>query len=166
MVLKLTVLHVLNERQIVLRYKILVHIQQNVSYHINAHFGFFPFGIEFFEETIFVSKHQLVCNWPKQLNRRLLYIIVKHLAMLVKYKMICSPVELFIAESTRLFHVDLVDGVLDCLPVCGSLISAHIGFTHLIAINQEFVLRKSCHFSSLVCRTEKYKSSRMTQILL
>ena len=62
MVLELRSLHLLNGLELDLGHVVLVHVQQDISYHIDAHLSFFPFEVEFFEEAILVSLYELIGN--------------------------------------------------------------------------------------------------------
>ena len=59
--------------------------------------------------------------------------------MLVQDKIVCRAVQLFVAERARLLVIDLVDGVLDRLPVLLRLRSLHVRIAHLVAINQKLI---------------------------
>ena len=59
--------------------------------------------------------------------------------MLVENQAVSSAVELFVGERTRLFIVNLIDGILDSLPVLLSLLALHIRIAHFVAIHKEFV---------------------------
>ena len=76
MVLELTVLHILHQGQIVLRHKVLIHVQQDVPYHVNAHLGFFPFEVEFFEKPVIVSLDQLLSYGFQKLHCCVLNIVI------------------------------------------------------------------------------------------
>ena len=103
MVLELTVLHILHQGQIVLRHKILIHVQQYVPYHVNAHLGFFPFEVEVFEETVVVGPNQLLGYGFQKLHRRVLDVVIEHLTMFVEHQMVGRPIQLLITQHTSLF---------------------------------------------------------------
>ena len=75
----------------------------------------------------------------QKLHRGVLDALVEHLAVLVQHQAVGRAVELFIGQTTRLFVVDLVDGVLDGLPVLLSLGALHIRVPHLVPVNQKLV---------------------------
>ena len=59
--------------------------------------------------------------------------------MLVEHETVGGPVELLIAQTARLLVVNLVDGVLDSLPVLLGLRALHVCVAHLVPVNQELV---------------------------
>ena len=138
-VLKLTVLHVLNKRQVKLWHIILVHVEKDVSNHHDAFFDLLPHAIELSEELLIVGETNVLCNRLQQLNCCLFDTFVEHLAMLVEHKVVCRAVQFLVTQRARLLVVDLVDGILDSFPMLLGLGPLHIGITHLIAINQELI---------------------------
>lgn len=75
----------------------------------------------------------------EQLNCRLLDAFVEHLAMLVKNEVVSGAVQFFVTERAGLLVVDLIDRILDSLPMLLSLGALHIGIAHLVAIDQKLV---------------------------
>ena len=84
MVLEHAILHVVYLLQIEFGHEVLVHVQQDVSYHINAHLSFFPLEIEESKETIIMSGSKLISNWSEQLDSCFFDIVVEHLPMFVE----------------------------------------------------------------------------------
>ena len=139
MVFKLTVLHVLNQRQIELRHIILVHVEQDVADHDNALLNLLPNAIELSQELLVVGHFDILSNWLQELNRGVLNAFVEHLSVLVENKAVGGPVELFVAQTARLLIIDLVDSILDGLPVLLGLRALHVCVPHLVSVNQELV---------------------------
>ena len=138
-VLELRILHVLHQGQVELRHVVLVHVQQDVSDHHDALLDLLPDAVELFEELLVMVALDVLCDRLEQLNSGLLDAVVEHLAVLVQNQRVGGPVQLFVRQTTRLLVVDLVDGILDGLPVLLGLGSLHVGITHLVAVNQELV---------------------------
>ena len=139
MVFKLTVLHVLNQRQIELRHIILVHVEQDVADHDNALLNLLPNAIELSQELLIVGHFDILSNWLQELNRGVLNAFVEHLSVLVENEAVGGPVELFVAQTARLLIIDLVDSILDGLPVLLGLRALHVRVPHLVSVNQELV---------------------------
>ncbi len=78
-------------------------------------------------------------NRSQKVHRSFLDAVVEHLTMFVKNQVVCRPIELLIRKRRRLLVVDLVDSILDCLPVLLGLGSLHVGIAHLVTINQKLV---------------------------
>lgn len=141
MVLELTVLHVLHQGQVELRYVVLVHVEKDVPDHDNALFDFLPDAVELLEELVVVVLSDVLSDGLEELDSGLLDAVVEHLSVLVQHQRVSRAVQLLVRKTTRLLVVDLVDGILDGLPVLLSLGALHVGVTHLVAVNQEFVGR-------------------------
>ena len=139
MVFKLTVLHVLNQRQIELRHIILVHVEQDVADHDNALLNLLPNAIELSQELLIVGHFDILSNWLQELNRGVLNAFVEHLSVLVENEAVGGPVELFVAQTACLLIIDLVDSILDGLPVLLGLRALHVRVPHLVSVNQELV---------------------------
>ena len=137
--LELTVLHVLNQWQVELGHIILVHIEQDVADHDYALFYLLPNPVELPQELLVVGHFDILSDWLQELDRRVLDAFVKHLSMLVEDEAVGCPVELLVAQTARLFVVDLVDGILDGLPVLLSLRALHVRVAHLVPVNQELI---------------------------
>ena len=116
-VLKLTILHVLNQWQIEFWHIILVHVQQNVTDHNDALLNLLPNSIELSKKLLIVGHFDILTDWLEQLHRGVLHTLIQHLPVLVQNKTVGSTVELLIAKTTCLLVVDLVDSVLDSFPV-------------------------------------------------
>lgn len=143
MVLELRVLHVLDEGQVELGYEVLVHVEQDVTDHVDAHLGLFPGLVVVLEELVVVGHGQLIGNWLQQLHCSILDIVVEHLAMLVEHEVVGCAVQLFIAERGRLLVVNLVDGFHDGFPVLLGLGLLQCRIAHLVPVNQELVRRQT-----------------------
>ena len=139
MVLKLTVLHVLNQRQIELRHIILVHVEQDVADHDNALLNLLPNAIELSQELLIVGHFDILSNWLQELNRGVLNAFVEHLSVLVENEAVGGPVELFVAQTACLLIIDLVDSILDCFPVLLNLRTLHVCISHFVPVNQKLV---------------------------
>ena len=63
--------------------------------------------------------------------------------MLVEDQTVGRAVELLIRERTGLLVVNLVDGVLDRLPVLLGLRSLHVCIAHFVSVNQKLVSGES-----------------------
>ena len=59
--------------------------------------------------------------------------------MLVEDEAVGCTVELLIRERTGFLVVNLVDSILDCLPMLLGLRSLHVCITHFVPVNQELV---------------------------
>ena len=59
--------------------------------------------------------------------------------------MISSAIELLVREGASFLVVDLVDSILDSLPMLLSLRSLHVGITHLVAVDKELVCLQILH---------------------
>ena len=143
MVLELTVLHVLHEWQVELRDVVLVHVEEDVSDHDDALLDLFPDAVELLQEFFIGCRIDLLGNWFQQFHRGVPHTIVEHLTVLVEDQAVGRTVKLLIGKGAGLLVVNLVDGVLDSLPVLLGLRPLHVCIAHLISVNQEFVSWKS-----------------------
>ena len=137
--LKLTVLHVLHERQIELGNVVFVHVQENVADHDNALFNLLPYAIELSQELLIMGHFDVLTDRLEQLHRCVLHTFVEHLAMLVQHQAVGSAVKLLIAQTARLLVVNFVDCVLDSFPVLLCLGALHVCVAHFVPVDQEFV---------------------------
>mmetsp|Transcript_14926 Transcript_14926/g.18773 ORF Transcript_14926/g.18773 Transcript_14926/m.18773 type:complete len:278 (+) Transcript_14926:1471-2304(+) len=140
-VLKLTILHVLDQGQVELRHVVFVHVEQDVSDHHDALLDLFPDAVELSEELLVVSDADIVCDRSQQLHSGLLDGFVKHGTVLVEHQVVGSAVKLLVAERACLLVVDLIDRVLDRLPVLLRLVSLHVCVAHFVSVNQKLVGR-------------------------
>lgn len=141
MVLKLTVLHVLDERQVKLGYVVFVHVEQNITDHHDAFLDFLPHTVELSKELLVMCETNILGNRLQELNCCFFDALIEHLTMLMENKIVRRAVQFFVAKRASLLIVDLVDGILDRLPVLLSLGTLHVGIAHLVAINQKLVSR-------------------------
>ena len=84
----------------------------------------------------------VLCYRLQQVNGRLFDAVVEHLTVLVEHQTVSRPVELLVGQTTRLLVVDLVDGVLDGLPVLLGLRALHVIVPHLVTVHVKLVLRQ------------------------
>ena len=96
---ELICLHCLNVLKVFhLGYKVFVHVQQYVLNH-NDYIFFESPNIGYFFKKVFVRHvDQFMSNWLKHLNGGFANIVIKHLSMLVEYKVVGCPVKLLIGE--------------------------------------------------------------------
>ena len=139
MVLELTILHILNQGQVELGHVVLVHVQEDVSDHDDALLNLLPDPVELAQELLIVIHFDVLGDRFEKVDRGVFDAVVKHLSMLVEHEGVGGAVQFLVAETARLLVVDLVDGVLDGLPVLLGLRALHVGVAHLVPINQEFV---------------------------
>jgi len=138
-VLELRILHILNEGQVKFGHIVFVHVKKNVPDHHKALLYFFPQTIQLPQELIVMCKGYLFGDGLQKFGCGLFDPIVQHLAMLVENQAVSGAIQFFVTEGTRLFIVNLIDGVLDCLPVLLSLLTLHVCISHFISIYEEFV---------------------------
>ena len=81
----------------------------------------------------------ILSNRLQKLHRGVLDTLVEHLSVLVKHQAVGRAVELLVGQATRLLVVDLIDGVLDRLPVLLCLGALHVCIPHLVPVNQKLV---------------------------
>mgnify|MGYP007095149225 CR=1 FL=1 len=143
--LELAVLHVFDEWQVELGHVVLVHVEKNVADHNDALLDLLPDAIELSQELLIMRHLDILTDRLKQLDSRVLNRFVEHLTVLVEDQTISRAVELFVAQTTGLLVVDLVDGVLDGLPVLLGLGSLHVGVAHLVTIDEEFICGQIRH---------------------
>ena len=62
MVLELTVLHVLNQRQVELGHVVLVHVEQDVADHDDALFDLLPYAVELPQELLVVGHFDILSD--------------------------------------------------------------------------------------------------------
>lgn len=139
--LELAVLHVLYERQVELGHVVLVHVEKDVAYHDDALLDLLPHSVELTQELLIMRQLDVLGYWLQKLHRGVFDAVVEHLTVLVEDEVVGSAVKLLIGERTRLLVVNLVDGVLDRLPVLLGLGTLHVGVAHLVPINQKLVCR-------------------------
>ena len=144
-VLELTILHILNEWQVELGHIVFVHVEEDVPNHDDALLDLFPDAIELSQELLVVGQLYIFSDGFKQVHGCVLHAVIQHLSVLVEDQVVGSAVEFFVAEGTGLFVVDLVDRILDRLPVLLGLGALHVGVAHLIPVNQKLVRGKVRH---------------------
>lgn len=81
----------------------------------------------------------VLTNWLEQLYRGVLHTLIEHLTVLVKDQAVRRAVELLIAETAGLLVINLVDRVLNCLPVLLCLGALHVCVAHFVAVDEELV---------------------------
>ena len=141
MVLELAVLHIFNKRKVELGHKVFVHVEKDVADHNDAVLDLLPDTVEFTQELLFVCLPDILRNRLQKLHRCVLNRLVKHLSVLMEDQGVGRTVKFLVTKTTGLLVVDLVDRILDGLPVLLSLRALHVGIAHATAVNQKLVLR-------------------------
>jgi len=139
MVLELAVLHVLDQGQVELWHVVLIHVEENVPDHDDALFDLLPDSVEFAQKLLVMVAPDVLPYRLQKLHRGVLDAFVEHLSVLVKHEAVGRAVQLLVRQAAGLLVIDLVDGILDGLPVLLRLGALHVSIPHLVPVNQKLV---------------------------
>ena len=122
------------DRQVVLHlgHKVLVHVEKDVFDHDNHVFLQVPHFRDFLDQILIWLIQETLANGLEHLDGSLLDVLVEHLTVLVQDHVVGSSVELLVGELGCFLLVNLLDGILDDVPVTESLISVQGVVSHAI----------------------------------